>query len=101
MRTRRILAVAVTAALVTPSLVLADGIGPHTNWYDQHPNSRKPQNDVTILFHRDKHDADLFVSNFCLGTEPGGPAGSPPFPNSASARGVGVKHGKISFDGKA
>jgi hypothetical protein len=101
MHTRPILAIAATAALATPALVLADGLGPHSTWYDQHPSSTKPHNDVSIVVHRDKGNADIFVSNFCLGTGPGGPTSSQQFPNGAGARGVRVQHGKISYDGKA
>jgi hypothetical protein len=101
MRTSPLIALAATAALATPALVLADGIGPHSSWYDQHPKTTKPVNDVSIVVHRDKGDADVFVSNFCLGTEAGGPSGTTQYPNSAAARGVRVSHNKISYSGKA
>ena len=90
---------AATAALAIPAVVMADGLGPHTSWYDQHPKARTPHNDVSIVVHRDKGNADVFVSNFCLGTESG--EGSTKFPNSAGVRGAKVRKGKISFRRKA
>jgi hypothetical protein len=87
------------AAFAVPAAVLADGLGPHTSWYDQHPNSTKPHNDVSIVVHRDKGNADVYVANSCLGTETG--EGTTPFPNSAGVRGAKVSKGKISFRRKA
>jgi hypothetical protein len=90
---------AATAALAVPAVVMADGIGPHSSWYDQHPKARKPHNDVSIVVHRDKSTADVYVTNFCLGTESG--QGTTQYPNGASALGVKVSKGKISFHRKA
>jgi hypothetical protein len=87
-----------TAALAIPAVVLADGLGPHSTWYDQHPKATKPMNDVSIVVHRDKKNADVFVSNFCLGTES---SGGTSYPDTAGARGVPVSKGKISYDGNA
>ena len=82
-----------------PAVVLADGIGPHSSFYGQHKTVTKPENDISLVVHRDKGKADVFVSNFCLGTQstPNGMS----FPNSAQARGVKVKKGKISYSGPA
>jgi hypothetical protein len=90
---------ALGAVLAVPAAVLADGIGPHTSWYDQHPKATKPHNDVSIVVHRDKGNADVYVSNFCLGTQTG--EGATAFPNSAGVRGAKVSKGKISFRRKA
>src|SRR4051794_9541499 len=90
---------AATAALAIPAVVMADGLGPHTTWYDQHPNARTPHDDVSIVVHRDKGVADVYVSNFCLGTEAGN--GTMKYPNSAGVRGAKVRKGKISFRRKA
>ncbi|MDX6522246.1 MAG: hypothetical protein QOF08_2851 [Gaiellales bacterium] len=90
---------AVTAALAIPAVVLADGLGPHSSWYDQHPKATKPMNNVSIVVHRDKNKADVFVDNFCLGSE--SPSGSPKYPDGAGARGLRVSKGKISYSGKA
>jgi hypothetical protein len=98
MDTRPLVVAAAAAALAIPAVVLADGLGPHSSWYDQHPKSTKPHNDVSIVVHRDKNRADVFVSNFCLGSES---SNGTRFPNSAGARGVRVSRGKISFNGKA
>jgi hypothetical protein len=92
-------AAAVGAVFAIPAAVLADGLGPHTSWYDQHPKARTPHNDVSIVVHRDKGNADVYVSNFCLGTETG--EGTSKFPNSAGVRGAKVSKGKISFRRKA
>jgi hypothetical protein len=81
---------------VAPVVALAEGIGPHASYYDEHPHATKPVNDVAIVVHRDKHKADVFVNNFCLGSQT---AGGRKYPNNASARGVKVKHGKIAYDG--
>jgi hypothetical protein len=86
------------AALAVPAAVLADGIGPHSSYYDQHPHPTKPGNDVSIVVNRKKKTADFFVNNFCLGSQG---SDSQTYPNSASARGVAVSHGKIAFHGKA
>jgi hypothetical protein len=94
-----VVAAAAAAGLAVPAAVLADGIGPHTSWYDQHPKARTPHNDVSIVVHRDKGNADVYVSNFCLGTETG--EGTTKFPNSAGVRGAKVSKGKISFRRKA
>ena len=51
------------------------------------------------MVHRDKGNADVYVSNFCLGTETG--EGTTKYPNSASVRGAKVRKGKISFRRKA
>ena len=51
------------------------------------------------MVHRDKGNADVYVSNFCLGTETG--EGTTKFANSAGVRGVKVRKGKISFRRKA
>lgn len=99
MDARPLVVAAVTAALGVPAAVLADGLGPHTSWYDQHPKATTPHNDVSIVVHRDKSNADVFVSNFCLGTETG--EGTTKFPNSAGVRGAKVSNGKISFRRKA
>jgi hypothetical protein len=96
----RLLAAGVLAAAVFPAAVLADGIGPHSSDYEQHAPSPKPQNDVSIVVDRAKHRANMFVSNFCLGSQSGGP-GSQSFPNEASATGIRVRHGRFSFNGKA
>src|SRR3954454_8298722 len=90
---------AATAALAVPAAVLADGVGPHSSYYDQHPMGRTPHNDVSIVVHRDKGNADVYVSNFCLGTETG--EGTTKFPNSAGVRGAKVRKGKISSRRKA
>jgi hypothetical protein len=95
---RSLFAAAATAALVVPALALAEGIGPHATGYEQHPGSTKPQNDVSIIVHRDTSTADLFVNNFCLGSSSGG---STKYPDSVSERGVKVSHHKIAFHGKA
>src|SRR5437868_3858451 len=100
MRSRTLVAAAAAVALALPAAVLADGVGPHANWYATHKTLTKPENDISIVFHRDKGKADIFVTNFCLGTQ-SGQGSSNSFPNTASARGVKVKHGKISFSGKA
>jgi hypothetical protein len=99
MRSRPLIAAAVAAALAVPAVVLADGLGPHATWYATHKTVTKPENDISIVVHRDKGKADFFVTNFCLGTEQG-QQGSSSFPNTASVRGAKVKHGKISFSGK-
>jgi hypothetical protein len=98
MDVRHLAVATAAAALVAPAAVLADGIGPHSSWYDEHPNARAPHDDVSIVFHRDKGRADVFVSNSCLGTET---SNGIQYPDSAGARGVRVRHGKIAFDGKA
>ncbi len=90
---------AAAAGLAVPAAVMAEGLGPHTSWYDQHPKARTPHNDVSILVHRDKGLADVYVSNFCLGTESG--EGTTKYPNSAGVRGAKVRNGKISFRRKA
>jgi hypothetical protein len=100
MDARLLTAAAATAALAIPAVVLADGLGPHSTWYDEHPNSTKPVNSVSIVVHRDKGKADVFVSNSCLGSQ-SAPNNSTQYPNSAGARGVRVSHGKISYDGNA
>jgi hypothetical protein len=99
MDARPLVGAAVTVALGVPAVVLADGLGPHTSWYDQHPTARTPHNDVSIVVHRDKGNADVYVSNFCLGTETG--EGTTKFPNSAGVRGAKVSKGRISFRRKA
>src|SRR4051795_5980869 len=99
MDARPLVVAAATAALAVPAAALADGLGPHTSWYDQHPKARTPHNDVSIVVHRDKGNADVYVSNFCLGTEAG--EGTTKFPNSAGVRGAKVSKGKISFRRKA
>jgi hypothetical protein len=91
-------AAAVTAAFAVPAVVLADGVGPHANGYQQHPGSTKPQDDVSLVVHRDTHKADLYVNNFCLGSE-SSPGSSTKYPNGASARGVRVRKGNISYKG--
>src|SRR4051812_18225963 len=96
MRARPFAAAALTAALAIPAVVMADGIGPHSSWYDQHPKARKPHNDISIVVHRDKSNADVYVTNFCLGTQ-GSDAQA--YPNGAFARGVKVRNGKIAFKG--
>src|SRR4051794_14397236 len=99
MDARPLIVAAATAALAVPAAVaVADGLGPHTSWYDQHPKARTPHNDVSIVVHRDKSNADVYVSNFCLGTESGE---GTRFPDSAGVRGVKVTKGKISFHRKA
>ena len=100
MRSRALVAAAAAVALALPAAVLADGLGPHSTWYAQHKTITKPENDVSIVVHRDKGNADVSVSNFCLGTQPGGANGAL-FPNDASARGVKVKKGKVSYSGPA
>ena len=92
-------AAALTAALAIPAVVIAEGLGSHASWYDQHPKARAPHNDVSIVVHRDKSNADVYVSNFCLGTETG--EGTTKFPDSAGVRGAKVRNGKISFRRKA
>ena len=99
MDARPFAAAALTATLAIPAVVMADGLGPHTSWYDQHPKARTPHNDVSIVVHRDKSNADVYVSNFCLGTETG--EGSTKYPNNAGVRGAKVRKGKISFRRKA
>ena len=99
MAARPLAAVFAAAALAVPAVVLAEGIGPHSTGYQQHPGATKPENDVSLIVHRDKHNADVFVNNFCLGTASG--SGSQKYPNDAIARGIKVSHGKISYDGKA
>lgn len=99
MRTRPLVALATTVALATPAAVLAEGFGPHSSYYNQHPRATKPVNDVSIVVHRDKSNADVYVNNFCLGSQTG--EGSTKYPNNASARGVKVRRGKISYRGKA
>jgi|tagenome__1003787_1003787.scaffolds.fasta_scaffold20272574_2 hypothetical protein len=98
MDARHLAVATAAAALAVPAAVLADGLGPHTTWYDQHPHSTKPHDDVSIVVHRDKGRADVFVSNSCLGTES---SNGIDYPDSAGARGVRVRHGKIAFNGKA
>jgi hypothetical protein len=88
------------AALAVPAVVLADGIGPHSTGYDQHPGSTKPQDDVQVVVHRDIHKADLYVNNFCLGSQ-SFQGSSTKYPNSAIRRAVRVRKGKISFKGHA
>ncbi len=91
---------AVTAAFAVPAVVLAEGVGPHATGYQQHPGSTKPQNDVSLVVHRDTHKADLYVNEFCLGSQSF--QGSPTkYPNGAIRRGVRVHKGKISFKGHA
>src|SRR4051794_7317140 len=99
MHARPLAAVAAATALAIPAVVMAEGLGPHTSWYDQHPKARTPHNDVSIVVHRDKGNADVYVSNFCLGTETG--EGTTKYPNSAGTRGAKVRKGKISFRRKA
>jgi hypothetical protein len=99
MHARPLAALAAATAFAIPAVVMADGLGPHTSWYDQHPKARTPHNDVSIVVHRDKGVADVYVSNFCLGVDSG--EGTTQYPNSASVRGVKVSKGKISFRRKA
>jgi hypothetical protein len=93
-------AAAVLAAFAVPAVVLADGLGPHSSGYQQHPGSTKPQDDVQVVVHRDTHKADLYVSNFCLGSS-SFQGSSTKYPNNASRRGVRVRKGKIAFKGHA
>jgi hypothetical protein len=96
---KRFALICAAGCLAVPAVVLADGVGPHATGYQQHPGATKPVNDVSIIVHRDKHNADVFVNNFCLGSTQAG--GSTKYPNNATARGIKVSHGKISYDGKA
>jgi hypothetical protein len=96
MDARPFVVAAAIAALAVPAAVLADGLGPHANAYDQHPGSTKPQNDVSLVVHRDTHKADLYVNNFCLGSQS---FQGNSYPNSAIRRAVRVRKGKISFKG--
>jgi hypothetical protein len=89
---------AVAAGLAVPAVVLAEGVGPHANGYSQHPRATKPGNDVSLVVHRDTSKADLYVNNFCLGSQG---SGSSKYPNGAIARGVKASKGKIAYDGKA
>jgi hypothetical protein len=98
MDARLVAAAVATAALGLPAAVLADGLGPHSTWYDQHPKATKPHDDVSIVVHRDKGNADVFVTNSCLGTDS---SGGSTFPRTADVRGVKVSKGKISYNGKA
>src|SRR3954469_8795802 len=98
MTTRRFAAVSAVAVVAVPALALAEELPPHSSYYDQHAHQTKPMNDVSLLVHCNKGNADLYVNNFCLGSQSG--EGGPKYPNSASARGVKVHKGKISFDGK-
>jgi hypothetical protein len=98
MDARPLVIAATAAALAVPAVVLADGIGPHSSFYDQHPHATGPGNDVSINVHRDKGNANLSVSNSCLGTST---ANGMQFPNSVGAQNVRVRKGKISFNGNA
>ena len=95
----RIAAVSAVAVLAGPALALAEQLPPHSSYYDQHANQTKPTNDVSLLVHRKQGVADVYVYNFCLGSESG--EGGQKYPDTAGARGVKVHKGKISFDGKA
>jgi hypothetical protein len=97
MHVRPLVAVTVAAGLAIPAYALAEGIGPHASWYDENPHGTKPANDVSIVVHRDKHKADVFVNNFCLGSQT---SDGTKYPNNASARGVKVRKGKIAYDGR-
>lgn len=90
-------AVAVSAAFAVPAIVLAD-VGPHANAYAQHPGAGTSRDNVELVVHRDTQKADLYVTNFCLGSEsfPGSPGKEP---HQASARGVQVHKGKVSYKG--
>jgi hypothetical protein len=100
MNVRPFAAAAAIASFAVPAVVLADGLGPHSSGYDQHPGSTKPQDDVSVVVHRDTHKADLYVNNFCLGSQ-SFQGSSTKYPNGAIRRAVRVRKGKISFKGHA
>lgn len=86
----------ITAVLVVPTAALAD-IGPHSNFYDQHPAGDTHKNDVTVLLDRRAKVATVSVRNYCLGAEFDG---GERFPKQADIT-VRVRDGRLSFDGKA
>lgn len=90
---------AATAVVVVaiPALALAEKLPPHSSYYDQHAHQTKPVNDVSLLVYRNKSTADVYVYNFCLGSQTNE---GQKYPNTAGARGVKVNKGKIAFSGK-
>ena len=97
MTTRRLAAASAVAVVAIPALALAEKLPPHSSYYDQHAHQTKPVNDVSLLVYRNKGNADIYVYNFCLGSQTNG---GQKYPNTAGARGVKVRKGKIAYDGK-
>jgi hypothetical protein len=95
----RFAAASAVAVVAIPALALAEQLPPHSSYYDQHANQTKPVNDVSLLVYRKQGKADVYVYNYCLGSQSG--EGGQKYPNTAGARGVKVHKGKIAFDGKA
>jgi hypothetical protein len=88
----------VIAALALPVAALGD-LGPHSNYYDQHPPENGQKNDVSVVVDRKTDDARVYVYNFCLGSTTY-PGSSRTYPKEAAIM-THVSRGMISFDGKA
>ncbi len=99
MSTRSLIAIAAGAALVVPTIAAAE-VGPHSTWYAVHKRPNGRENNINIVYQRDKGRADVNGVNRCLGTSTP-PNGGTAYPNSFDAYPVGVKKGKIDFRGNA
>jgi hypothetical protein len=94
-------AVAAVAAITIAVPTLAQAFAPHTTWYQQHPNSSRPRDNVSIIWTRNRGSADLYVTNFCLGSAPGQGQGANRYPFSAEVATAPVHGAAISFAGRA
>ena len=88
----------VAVALALPVAALGD-VGPHSNYYDQHPPENGQKNDVSVVVDRQTNDARVYVYNFCLGSS-SYQGSSRTYPKQAEIT-THVRRGEISFDGKA
>jgi hypothetical protein len=106
MRARSAAALAVVAVGAVAAPAFAQQLGPHTTWYDQHPNASRPANDISIMYSRSRGTAQLSVTNFCLGSTPGqgqgqGQGQGSRYPFTASVARAPVHRGRIAYSGRA
>ncbi len=94
MRVRPLICVGAVAALAVPAVALAEGLAPHSSYYNQHPYAKRVTNDVSLVVQRKRGKATVFVSNACLGRF-GNAIGS------ANVSSVSVHRGKLAYHGKA
>jgi hypothetical protein len=99
MRVRLTASVVIAISVACSATAFADGLGPHSTWYAVHKVINHPENDVSIVYHRNTHRSLLAVSNFCLGTQPG--SGGVNYPQNVQVPSAAVKNGKINFHANA
>ena len=92
-------------ALALPAFAGAD-LGPHSSYYDVNPKAMGQANDVGITVYRPKHQAYVYITNFCLGSQSYSGKSYPataqlPGTVGESRASIPIRNGRIRWHGNA